>query len=206
MVTTETSFFRDHHPFEALKRSILPELIERRAGERRLIIWCAAASTGQEPYSIALLLREHFPQLYGWNVEILATDLSAEVLERAKAGRYNQIEANRGLSAPLLVRYFRQHGTSWELCEDVRRQVTFREMNLAKPWPPMPPMDLILMRNVMIYFDVDTKREILARAARTLRTDGYLLLGGAETTYNLSSAFERVEQGKAGFFQLVERG
>lgn len=203
MVTTETSFFRDLHPFEGLRKQVLPELISRRHSERTLNIWCAAASTGQEPYSLVMLLREHFPELRNWRVAILATDLSAAMLSRARAGRYNQIEVNRGLPITMLMKYFRQHGTTWELNEDIRRAVEFRELNLAKPWPYLPRMDLIFLRNVMIYFDVPTKKSILGRVARLLRPDGYLLLGGAETTHNLEDSLQRVEPLKGGFFQLV---
>jgi chemotaxis protein methyltransferase CheR len=203
MVTTETFFFRDAHPFESLRKVVLPELIRKRGGECRLNVWCAAASTGQEPYSLALLLREHFPELTGWKVQLLATDLSREVLARARAGRYSQIEVNRGLPAALLVKYFRQHGAAWELSEEVRGMVEFQELNLARPWPPLPRMDLVLLRNVMIYFDVATKKTVLGQVARLLRPDGYLLLGGAETTFNLDDSYRRVEQLKAGFYQLV---
>jgi chemotaxis protein methyltransferase CheR len=203
LVTTETSFFRDVHPFEALKKTVIPELIRRRAGARALAIWCAASSTGQEPYSLAMLLREHFPELRDWNVSLLATDLSREVLARAREGKYNQIEVNRGLPAPLLVKYFQQHGTHWQLKEEIRKLVDFRELNLAQPWPFLPRMDLVLNRNVMIYFDVAMKKSILSRIARLLRPDGYLLLGGAETTLNLSDSYRRVEPLKSGFYQLV---
>lgn len=203
LVTTETSFFRDHHPFETLRKVVIPELLSRRRDERRLNIWCAASATGQEPYSIALLLREHFPELAGWEVTLLASDLSREVLARARAGRYNQIEVNRGLPATLLVKYFQQQGTQWVLSEDIRARVQLREINLARPWPFLPRMDLILLRNVMIYFEVETKKVILEKAARLLRSDGYLILGGAETTFNLSSSFQRVENLKSGFYQLV---
>jgi chemotaxis protein methyltransferase CheR len=203
LATSETSFFRDHHPFEALRKVVLPDLVRRRGGERRLHLWCAACASGQEPYSLALLLREHFPELAGWQVALLASDFSREILARARAGRYNQIEVNRGLPAALLVKYFRQHGTDWQLEADVRNRVDFQEINLAGPWPPLPRMDLILIRNVMIYFDTETKKAILGRLARLLRPDGYLLLGGAETTLNLSDAYRRVEQLKSGFYQLV---
>ncbi len=203
MVTTETSFFRDAHPFETLRKTVLPELIRRRQGERCLNVWCAACASGQEPYSVALLLREHFPELAGWKVLLLASDLSREVLARARAGRYNQIEVNRGLPAQLLVKYFRQHGLNWQLREDVRAAVEFRELNLARAWPLLPPMDLVFLRNVMIYFDVETKKDILRRLARVLRADGYLLLGGAETTFNLDDSYRRVEPLKGGFYQLV---
>lgn len=203
MLTTETLFFRDHQPFETLRSKVLPELIKLREQERRLDIWCAACSTGQEPYSLALLLRENFPQLRGWQVNILATDLSREVLARAREGKYNQFEVNRGLPAGLLVRYFRQHGSTWELSEDVRKAIEFRELNLIRPWPTLPFMDLVLIRNVMIYFDVETKKSILSRLTRLLRPHGYLILGGAETTLNLSESFQRIEDLKGGFYKLA---
>jgi len=203
MVTTESSFFRDHHPFEALRKVVLPDLMNRRRDERRLNIWCAASSHGQEPYSIALLFREHFPELANWKVSLLASDISREVLARARAGRYNQIEVNRGLPAALLVKYFEQHGTDWQLKPAVRSMVNFQEINLAQPWPLLPRMDLVLIRNVMIYFDVETKKTILGKLGRLLRPDGYLLLGGAETTINLDDSYRRVEPLKAGIYQMV---
>jgi chemotaxis protein methyltransferase CheR len=203
LVTTESTFFRDHHPFEALRKVVLPDLINRRSAERRLHIWCAASSTGQEPYSVALLIREHFRMLGGWKLTLLASDLSREVLARAREGRFTQIEVNRGLPAALLVRYFEQLGTDWQLQPSVRGMVEFQEINLARPWPALPRMDLVLLRNVMIYFDVETKKAILARLTRVLRPDGYLLLGGAETTINLHDAYRRIEPLKAGLYQLV---
>ena len=203
MVTTETTFFRDLNPFEALRKEVIPVLIEKRRIERSLNIWCAACSTGQEPYSLALMIREHFPQLAGWNLKILATDLSREVLARAREGRYSQIEVNRGLPAALLVKHFRQHGNSWQLHDDVRSMVEFKELNLVRAWPLLPRMDLVFLRNVMIYFDVETKKGILSRMASVLRADGYLLLGGAETTFNLNGSYQRIEQFKAGFYQLI---
>ncbi|MCI0465360.1 MAG: protein-glutamate O-methyltransferase CheR [Gemmataceae bacterium] len=201
LVTTETLFFRDHTAFEGLRKVVIPELIQRRRNERRLRIWCAACASGQEPYSIALLLGEHFPELAGWEVSLLATDLSRDMLARAREGRYNQIEVNRGLPALLLVKHFQQQGATWQLNADIRGKVEFREMNLARPWSPMPPLDLVLLRNVMIYFDVETKKAILGRVARQLQPDGYLLLGSAETTFYLDDSYRRVEQLKAGFYQ-----
>ncbi len=203
MVTNETSFFRDVQPFETFRKSVLPELIARRRDERRLNVWFSACSTGQEPYSFALLIREHFPELTNWRLDLMASDLSTEALARARAGRYIQIEVNRGLPASLLVKYFRQHGPNWELDETVRQMVTFREMNLVQPWPLLAKMDIVFLRNVMIYFDVETKRSILGRVAKLLRPDGYLLLGGAETTMNLDDRFRRVDTLKGGFHQLV---
>ena len=204
MVTTETSFFRDHNPFETLRRKVLPDLIERRGQERSLSIWCAASSTGQEPYSIALMIREHFPQIADWKLTLLASDLSRDVLARAVEGRYNQTEANRGMPATMLVKYFDQQGTSWQLKSEIRSMVKFQAINLAQPWPYMPRMDLVMLRNVMIYFDVETKKSILDRVARLLRSDGYMLLGGAETTINLVDCFKRIPHLKSGFYQLVE--
>jgi chemotaxis protein methyltransferase CheR len=203
MVTTESSFFRDHQPFEDLRKVVLPDLIKRRRDRRQLSIWCAASSTGQEPYSLALLLREHFPELAGWRVSLLATDLSRQVLERARQGRYNQIEVNRGLPAALLVKHFEQRGTHWQLKPAIRSMVDFQEINLVKAWPPLPRMDLVLIRNVMIYFDVSSKKAILARLTRVLEPDGYLLLGGAETTFNLDDSYGRVAPLKSGFYQLL---
>ena len=204
MVTTETSFFRDHNPFESLRKKVLPDLIERRRAARTLNIWCAASSTGQEPYSVAILIREHFPELADWNVTILASDLSHDVLARASEGRYNQIEINRGMPATLLVKYFEQHGTTWQLKPEIRAMVTFQEINLARPWPHLPPMDLVMLRNVMIYFDTETKKSILQRVARLLKADGYLLLGTAETTINLADRFRRVARLKSAYYQLAD--
>jgi chemotaxis protein methyltransferase CheR len=204
MTTNETSFFRDVHPFEALRQAVLPELLRRRAAERRLRVWCAACATGQEPYSVALLLREHFPELAGWDVRVLATDLSEEVLGRARLGRYSQAEVNRGLPARLLVKYFAKEGLEWQLREEVRRQVEFRQLNLAGPWTGVP-QDVVLLRNVLIYFDVADKRQVLARVRRVLRPDGALFLGGAETTLNLDGDFERAPFARACWYRVRPR-
>lgn len=193
MTTNETSFFRDLHPFEALRKSILPELMEKRAESRELNFWSAACSSGQEPYSLALLLREYFPALCGWKVRIMATDLSAEILNRAREGRYSQLEVNRGLPASLLVKYFRQQGCDWQIQEDLRRSIEFQIVNLAEAWPLLPPMDVVLMRNVLIYFGLEAKRQILGKVRRLLKEDGVLFLGGAETTFNVDDAFERTQ-------------
>ena len=193
MTTNETSFFRDFHPFETLRKAVLPELMLKRASSRELNIWSAACSSGQEPYSLALLLQEYFPGLSLWNVRIRATELSAAMLARARGGRYSQLEVNRGLPAALLVKYFRQEGSDWQIKEELRGRIDFQIMNLAEQWPFLPPMDLILMRNVLIYFGVDTKKQILRKVRSMLRPDGLLFLGGAETTFNLDDAFERVQ-------------
>ena len=202
MVTTETSFFRDIHPFETLKKTVLPKLIELRRTERQLNIWCAASSSGQEPYSIAILLREYFPELVSWRINLSATDISQEMLTRSRTGRYSQVEVNRGLPTPLLLKWFWQEGGSWELDEQIRSMINFTQLNLAQPWPAMPRWDLLFLRNVMIYFDNSVKKEILGRVSHVLCKDGYLLLGGAETTLNLNDSFYRVETLRSGFYQL----
>ena len=203
LTTNETLFFRDFHPFESLRRFIIPEIIEKRASLRRLTIWSAASSTGQEPYSIAMLLREHFPQLNNWNVSILATDLSPTVLKLAQAGEYSQLEVNRGLPASYLVKYFSKQADKWRLSDDVRKMVEFRPMNLIQSWPVMPPMDLVFIRNVMIYFDVESKRTILKKIRACLLPHGYLFLGSAETTTNLDPQFQPVTHGKAVVYRAA---
>lgn len=204
MVTTETSFFRDFHPFETLRTKVLPALIAGRRDRRELNIWCGASSSGQEPYSLAILIREHFPELDSWKVFLSATDISREMLNRSREGIYSQLEVNRGLPAPLLVKWFHQEGNRWRIDERIRRMVTFSQLNLTQAWPPMPTWDLILLRNVMIYFETDTKVSILARIAGRLASDGYLLLGGAETTFKLNDDLVRVEGLKSGFYRRKE--
>lgn len=202
MTTNETTFFRDARPFRLLQKLVFPQLIERRQSERALNIWCAASSSGQEPYSVAMLLRDHFPALSAWNLCFIATDISQAILNRAKAGRYSQLEVNRGLPAAMLVKYFRQAGNDWEISREIRRMIDFRRLNLIEPWPLLPAMDLIMMRNVLIYFEVEKKKEILERARRLLRPDGYLLLGGAETTINLDDDFEPIQFEQTSCYQI----
>ena len=201
MTTNETSFYRDVAPFDALRLNVLPELLARNAQTRRLTVWCGASSTGQEPYSLAILLREHFPQLATWDVSVTATDLSTVVLEQAKKGTYSQLEVNRGMPASLLAKYFRRVGAAWQVTDDVRSLVSFRPLNLLEPLPPMPAADLVMLRNVLIYFDVPTKKGILAKVRKVLKPGGYLFLGGAETTMGIDPAFERVTFGKASAYR-----
>src|SRR5439155_414218 len=163
LTTNETTWFRDVHPFESLRTHVLPDLIERKRLSRTLCIWSAGCSSGQEPYSVAMLVRDEFPELDGWQISITGTDVSAGMLERAQAGRYGQIEVNRGLPAHLLVKHFRRVGVGWELDAGIRSMVRFQRQSLMEPWTNLPPMDLVLMRNVMTYFDVATKREALGR-------------------------------------------
>jgi chemotaxis protein methyltransferase CheR len=202
MTINETFFFRDGHPFEVLRRAVLPELVRRRAHERCLNIWSAACSSGQEAYSVALLLRHHFPALSGWNVRLIASDLSTAMLERARRGRYSELEVSRGLPPELLEAYFHKQEDGWQIRDDLRRLVEVRPINLSGAWPRMPPLDLVLLRNVLIYFDVPTRQQVLDRVRRVLHPDGYLLLGGAETTHNLNDGFLPVSFEQTSFFRL----
>jgi chemotaxis protein methyltransferase CheR len=197
LTTNETLFFRDHHPFDALRKTIMPELIARRADVKRLNIWSAACSTGQEPYSIAMLLLEQFPALKTWDIKILATDISPTVLKRAGEGAYSQIEINRGLPASYLIKYFTKRDQHWLVSARVKERVTFRSMNLIQPWPIMPSLDLVFLRNVMIYFDIPTRKTILERVRTCLAPHGYLILGTAETTVNIDTGFRPVSVGPA---------
>lgn len=202
MTTNETSFFRDMHPFDALKTQIFPELINNRSRERTLTIWSNACSSGQEVYTIAMILREHFPQLNGWRVKLVASDLSSQILAKAKEGTFNQTEVNRGLPLPMLLKYFTKSGLTWRIKDEIRNMVDFCEINLVEPWPNLPPMDVIFLRNVLIYFSPETKKEILGKVRRAMRPDGYLFLGGAETTMNLDASFERTTIGKATCYRI----
>jgi chemotaxis protein methyltransferase CheR len=191
ITTHETSFFRDIHPFEALRTVVLPELIARRPNQS-LTVWCAACSSGQEPYSLAMLAHQHFPDLARGRLRIIATDLSDAILARARDGLFSQIEVNRGLPAALLAKYFTRQGLYWKIMPEIRRMVEFRQHNLATAWPTLPALDLVLLRNVLIYFCVDTKKTILAKVRCVLKPDGYLFLGASETTVNLDAAFEAI--------------
>ena len=202
MTTNETSFFRDIHPFEALRQRILPQVMASRRCEKRLTFWCGASATGQEVYSVLMLVEEYFPELLGWDFKFIATDLCSEVLARARSGVFNQLEVNRGLPARYLVKYFTPRGLDWEIRPELRRRVEFRELNLAKEWGALPPVDMVFLRNVLIYFDADTKRSILARVRSLLRPGGLLLLGSAETTFNLDDNFERAVYDKTTCYRV----
>jgi chemotaxis protein methyltransferase CheR len=190
MTTNETFFFRDKIPFDHLRATILPELLQARAGRRSLRIWCAASSTGQEPYSIAMCLKEMGAALAGWRVEILATDLSQGVLEKSRAGIFSQFEVQRGLPIQMLVKYFTQMGELWQLNADIRAMVQHRQLNLLQDFSHLGSFDVIFCRNVLIYFDQDTKTGIFDRLARLLEPDGFLVLGAAETVVGLTDAFK----------------
>lgn len=201
MTINETFFFRDHHPFDTLTRVVVPELVRARAASRELNVWCAASSSGQEPYSVALLIRHYFPALAGWAIRLVASDLSAAMLDRARAGWYSDLEVSRGLPAEFKAAYFDRHAGGWQLRDDVRRMVEFRPINLLAAWPVLPAMDVVLLRNVLIYFDAETKVQVLERVRRVLRPDGYLVLGGAESTHNLAAGFTPVTFDKVSFFR-----
>jgi chemotaxis protein methyltransferase CheR len=203
LTTNETYFFRDGTPFDVLRDKVLPRLLDAKRGERALNIWSAACATGQEPYSIAIALREGFAPLSDWNVQIFATDVANSVLDKARAGLFSQAEANRGLTPALLRRYFTAEGPAWQLREDIRRMVKFWPVNLCQEWPVLPRMDVIFLRNVLIYMDNEAKRSILSRIHKLLRPDGFLFLGAAESTFNLTDFFRRSEWEVSGCFQPV---
>jgi chemotaxis protein methyltransferase CheR len=201
MTTTETLFFRDAKPYDALRNTILPELQRLRLAERKVQIWSGACSSGQEPYSVGMLIREHFPTLASWDVKLIATDLSTEMLARCRAGRYSQLEVERGLPPAYLAKYFEKASGEWQIRPELRRMLELRELNLAGPWV-MPAVDLVLLRNVLIYFDVETKRQILAKIKKALRPGGFLLLGTAETTTGLDDGFEQIRSDGTSYYRV----
>lgn len=186
MTTNETFFFRDRIPFDLFRDVLLPEAMTRRAAQRRIRIWCAAASTGQEPYSLAMLIHDAAPRLAGWQVEIVATDLSTEVLEKARAGLYSHFEVQRGLPVQSLLKHFEQVGEQWRISASLRQMVDFRPLNLLNPFDALGVFDIIYCRNVLIYFDAPTKGDVLARLSGSLAPDGTVLLGAAETVIGLT--------------------
>lgn len=190
MTTNETFFFRDKVPFDHFRDSIMPEILQARASRKTLRIWCAAGSTGQEPYSLAMCLKEMGAALSGWRVEILATDLSQEVLEKSRAGIYSQFEVQRGLPIQMLVKYFKQTGELWQINADIRAMVQHRQLNLLHDFSQLGVFDVIFCRNVLIYFDQDTKINIFNRLAKTTEPDGFLVLGAAETVVGLTDVFK----------------
>jgi len=196
LLNHETWFFRDHHVFEVLRATVLPAL--QASPRRPLRIWSAACASGQEPYSIAMLVETFFPRL-AEDVEIWATDLSGRMLERCQQGRYSQLEVNRGLPAPMLVRHFEEEDGQWRVSARLRGRVQAGPIDLSRPWEGLPEMDIVFLRNVLIYFENPLREEVLQRVHRQLRPDGYLFLGSAEATFTRHECFEAERVGKAGF-------
>ena len=192
MTTNESFFFRDKVPFEHFRDTIMPALMAARAASRRIRIWCAAAATGQEPYSLAIALKEMGKDLRGWRIEIVATDLSTEVLEKAKSGIYSQFEVQRGLPALMLIKYFSQVGETWQIAPEIRGMVKFMPLNLLNDFSHLGRFDVVLCRNVLIYFDQATKIGVLERIADVTERDGFLVLGGAETVVGLTDRFKPI--------------
>jgi len=203
MTTNETFFFRDIHPFEAMRKVVLPEIAASGRDRKSLSIWSAASSSGQEIYSLAMLIREQERLFPGWSIRLFGSDISNEILAKARAGRYSQLEVNRGLPAPMLLRHFEKVGTDWHVKEDLRRMVEFRNVNLIEPLPALPPFDVVFLRNVLIYFDIEVKRRILEKFATVIRPGGILFLGGVETTLNLSSRFAELRLDKCTCYRLL---
>jgi len=200
MTTNETFFFRDKVPFDHFRETIMPEIIKARAGKRSVRIWCAAGSTGQEPYSLAMCLKEMGAALTGWRVEIIATDLSQEVLEKAKSGIYSQFEVQRGLPIQMLMKYFKQNGETWQVNPELRAMIQHRQLNLLHDFAQLGTFDVIFCRNVLIYFDQDTKINIFNRLARQIEPDGFLVLGAAETVVGLTDTFRPIPE-KRGLYK-----
>ena len=199
MTTNETLFFRDVTPFESLEKELIPKLVERAAGRRPVRFWSAACSSGQEAYSLAMMWLEM--GLGPSQIELLGTDLSDEILEKARKGRFMQLEVNRGLPAKYLVKYFTRHGMEWEIKPEVRRMVRWAKLNLMVSWPALGQFDVVLCRNVLIYFDTETKRDILSRIRKHVRPEGYLILGSSETTLNINDQFIRRQVGRGIMYE-----
>lgn len=192
MTTNESFFFRDIKPFDQFRSHVLPQLLRARAASKSIRIWSAACSSGQEPYSLAMILSEQRAQLAAWRIEIVASDLSTEILEKAQAGMYSQFEVQRGLPIQLLLKYFKQQGERWQVDDTIRKMVHFRPFNLLDDMALLGRFDVVFCRNVLIYFDQPTKSSVLGRIARQMAPDGYLYLGGAETVLGISDKLQPV--------------
>jgi chemotaxis protein methyltransferase CheR len=203
MTTNESFFFRDKLPFDHFRETIMPTLLAARPTKRRIRIWCAAASTGQEPYSLAMILKEMGEKVAGRQIEIVATEFSTQVLEKAKAGIFSQFEVQRGLPIRLLIKYFDQAGDTWQVNPDVRAMVQFRPFNLLHDFAHLGSFDLVFCRNVLIYFDQETKSRVLDRIARIMEHDGYLVLGAAETVVGLTDGFKPLSDRRGVYIPTV---
>ncbi len=205
MTTNETSWFRDIHPFDAMREGVIPDLVAKRQSTRRLSIWSAACSSGQELYSLGMMLDMNFPQLASWDVKLLGTDLSSEVLTHAKAARYSALEVNRGLPAAYLARYMSRDGAGYVVSDAIRKRASFEKLNFVTPWPALPRFDLVLLRNVLIYFDVDVRARIVHKIRDTLAPDGYLILGSSETSLGNVEGFTRAVFGRTTVYRKDQR-
>ena len=203
MTINETSFFRDVKPFEALRLTVLPNLIEQRQDVRRLRIWSAASSTGQEAYSVAMMLVEHFPELARWDVKIIGTDISRSVVDYAKRARYRRLEVNRGLRARFLMKYFERDAEEWEVCARVRSLCEFQVANLCAPLPPLPQFDLVMLRNVLLYFPQQDRTCVFSDVYRQMQTKGYLVLGNAEQAEDSTNMFQAEFGSECYFYRPV---
>lgn len=203
MTTNETSFFRDIHPFNCFENFVLPYMIENRVYQRRLNIWSAAASSGQEPYSLAMILKEQGAKFSGWTTKMVATDISQEILDQAKAGIYSQFEVQRGLPIKLMMTYFNQQEEKWHISEEIKRMIEYKILNLLDNFTLLGEQDIIFCRNVLIYFDEETKADILQRMSKILKDDGFLFLGGAETVIGITDAFKPIP-GQRGLYAKPE--
>lgn len=202
MTTNETSFFRDRHPFDAMEQEVIPEIIKKNGVSRRLSIWSAASSTGQELYSLAMLLDTQFPELDGWDLTLMGTDLSNEVLNKARSGRFSTLEVNRGCPALYLAKYFHRDGAEYVFEERLRKRCRFDNLNLAQPWPILPTFDVVFCRNVLIYFELDVRRAILERIRKHIHPGGYLFLGTSETTVGLCEGYTATRLGNAVAYRV----
>ncbi len=203
LTTNETSFFRDKHPFESLKSAILPEIIKKRSAVKQLNIWCAASSSGQEPYTIAIVLKEMSYLLNNWKINFIASDISEEMLERCRQGIYTQLEIGRGLPAHFLPKYFNRHKNCWQIKQELRTMIDFRPFNLCKQWPYMPNMDIVFLRHVLVYFNNDTKTEILGKIRSLLKPDGYVFLGVGDNPKALDKSFTRTEFSTSACYKIT---
>ena len=192
MTTNESFFFRDTKPFDLFRNHVLPPLIESRAEKKSIRIFCAAASSGQEPYSLAMIIKEAGARLQGWKIDIIGTDISTEILNKAKAGLYSQFEVQRGLPIQMLVKYFEKKDEQWQISQELRDMVTYKEYNLLGDLKPLGRFDVVFCRNVLIYFDRETKGKVLESIAGLMPEDGTLFLGGAETVLGISDRFKPV--------------
>jgi chemotaxis protein methyltransferase CheR len=201
MTIQETSFFRDAHPFAALKDVVLPELMWRRRSDRTLMFWSAACANGQEPYSLAMLMLAHFPSLASWRIRILATDVSGAAISKAEAGRYSKLEVSRGVPARFLAKFFVPSGEAFVVRDSVRAMIEWKQLNVARPWPALPLFDVILLRNVLIYFSASTRAEVLKSVRKAMRSDGYLFLGSTETAFGTSAGFAPMSVAKTTIYR-----